>query len=158
MKRMNPLAARVYAFTLLPVAIAVGIFLLVRSDRSVERVSDAPAGPSVEVGGRVFSVEIADTPELRRLGLGERDSLPEDHAMLFLFDTTGKYGFWMRGMRFPIDIAWIRDGRIVHIERHVSANFGESMYPDTPVTMVLETNAGALDGADIGSAVTFRGF
>ncbi len=154
---MNPLAARVYAFTLLPVVTAIGIFLLVRSDRSAERVSDAPAGPSVEVGGTVFSVEIADTPELRHLGLGERDGLPDDHAMLFRFDMPGNYGFWMKGMRFPLDIAWIREGRIVHIERNVPADSRETMHPGSEATMALEANAGTLDGTDIGGEILFYG-
>jgi uncharacterized membrane protein (UPF0127 family) len=149
---MNPLAARVYALVLLPVAVAIGLFLLVRQDGS-----RAPAGPSVAIGERVFFVEIADTDATRRLGLGERDSLPDDYAMLFRFDVPGNYGFWMKGMRFPLDIAWIYDGRIVHIERNVPADSRETMHPGSEATMVLETNAGALDGADIGSEVLFYG-
>lgn len=41
--------------------------------------------------------------------------------MLFVFDVPGKYGFWMKDMRFPIDMVWIsQDGTVVHIEREVS--------------------------------------
>jgi uncharacterized membrane protein (UPF0127 family) len=153
---MNPFAARIYAIVLLPVAVAIGVFFFLRNDRAEEYAPDMPAGPSVEVGGQVFSVEIANTPELRHLGLGERDSLPEDAGMLFLFDRPDTYGFWMKGMRFPIDIAWIYDGRIIHIERRVPADSVRTMYPGTPATMVLETNAGALDSINIGSEVVFQ--
>lgn len=154
---MSPFAARIYAIVLLPIAVAIGVFFFLRDDQAGERVSDAPIGSSVEVGGRIFSVEIANTPELRHLGLGERDSLPEDAGMLFLFDRPDTYGFWMKGMRFPIDIAWIYDGRIVHIERSIPADSKRTMYPGTPATMVLETNAGALESADVGSEVLFHG-
>lgn len=154
---MNPFAARIYAFALLPVAVAGGLFFLFREDDRKNENLAVSDEPTVEVGGRIFSVEIADDPVSRSKGLSDRDELPEDRAMLFLFESPGRPGFWMKGMRFPIDIAWIRDGYIVHIARRVPADYPGTIHPDYVSDSVFETNAGALDSADVGSEVIFRG-
>jgi len=33
-----------------------------------------------------------------------RESLPQDAGMLFVFDTPGSYGFWMKNTLIPLDI------------------------------------------------------
>lgn len=145
---MNPAALRLYALAFLPVIIAVAWF-------SFSRGHDEP-GPHVRIRDRSFSAEIADSVESKRRGLSGRDSFCGDCVMLFRFDRPGNYGFWMKGMRFPIDIAWVRDGHIVHIERNVLPDHVGTMYPGTDATEVIETNAGALVGAEVGSEVTFQ--
>jgi uncharacterized protein len=147
-------ALRLYALVMLPVAIAAAWFVF-RVDRASETgTARVPSGAvNVTVGGREFSAEVADTVPSRELGLGGRDSLCDSCAMLFRFDTPGNYGFWMKGMRFPLDLAWIRDGKIVHIERDIQADSPDIMYPGADVTEVLETNAGALAGARIGDRI-----
>jgi len=101
--------------------------------------------------GHVFSIEVANTPTKRELGLGERDSLPADHGMYFPFEIAQKWVFWMKGMRFPIDIVWIRDGKVVDIHRSVPPPKVlplETYSPIEPADAVLELNAGVT--ADIG--------
>jgi uncharacterized membrane protein (UPF0127 family) len=73
--------------------------------------------------------------------------------MLFRFDTPGNYGFWMKGMRFPLDLVWIREGIVVHVEQNVSADSIRTMYPGTDATEVLETNADALSGVLVGDRI-----
>lgn len=141
---MNSTATRIYALVLLPVVMAVAAFAYVKRQETV---------PTVRIGERSFSVEIASTDEARRKGLSERDDLRRGHGMLFPFDTPGRQGFWMKGMRFPIDIAWIRDGRIVHIERKVPYDFEGIVFPPTEADTVLETEAGALSDARVGDEV-----
>ena len=53
-----------------------------------------------------FNLEIADTPELRKLWLMYRESLPDDSWMIFLFDKVWIYPFWMKNTLIPL--AWIR--------------------------------------------------
>ena len=60
--------------------------------------------------------------------------------MLFVFDTPGLYGFWMKGMRFPLDILWIHDSRVVHKESNVSEKRADVMKPAVEAEMVLEVN------------------
>jgi uncharacterized membrane protein (UPF0127 family) len=41
--------------------------------------------------------------------------------MLFEYDRPGFYSFWMRDVRFDLDLVWIRDGRIVDVHHRVPA-------------------------------------
>jgi uncharacterized membrane protein (UPF0127 family) len=98
-----------------------------------------------------ISAEIADTGFLRSRGLGFRDALPEDAGMLFVYEDAGVRSFWMRGMRFCLDIIWIEEGEVVGAAKEVCPEPGD---PDSelehyaspePVTYVLEMNAGWLE-------------
>jgi len=57
--------------------------------------------------------EIADTHFLRARGLMYRAGLERQQGMLFVFPVDGKYSFWMKNMRFPIDIIWIDQTKTV---------------------------------------------
>lgn len=101
--------------------------------------------------GRSFTVEVADSSAKRELGLGKRDSLPAGQGMYFPFDAAGRWTFWMKDMRFPIDIIWIRDGKVVDIVRSAPVPKSiplETFSPIEPADAVLELNAGA--AAEIG--------
>ena len=60
----------------------------------------------VTVGGIPVSVEIADTRALRERGLMNRDSLPADYGMLFVYPDELIRSFWMRNTVIPLDIAF----------------------------------------------------
>ena len=89
----------------------------------------------------------------RVLGLSNRNSLGEDAGMLFIFAEEGTPGFWMKEMKFPIDIVWIdEEFRIAGIEKSVSPEtFPEIFYPDNPIKYALELPAGFLDTQGIGA-------
>lgn len=57
--------------------------------------------------GAVVTVEVADTPEARALGLGGHAPLQDGEGMLFVFSARGRYPFWMKGMTFPLDMLWL---------------------------------------------------
>jgi uncharacterized membrane protein (UPF0127 family) len=61
----------------------------------------------ITVGGVPLTVELAYLPADRSLGLGYREGLASGTGMLFLFEGPAPRSFWMRGMRFCIDIVWI---------------------------------------------------
>jgi len=101
--------------------------------------------------GRTFQIEVADTSAKRELGLGERDSLPADHGMFFPFETSKRWVFWMKGMRFPIDIIWLREGKVVDIHHDVQPPKVLPLDTYSPIESadaVLELNAGV--AAEIG--------
>jgi uncharacterized membrane protein (UPF0127 family) len=155
---LDPKALRLYALVMFPVVIAAVWFVYQERHRSEPvPVSLPESSVAVSVGGKIFSAEIADTPATRELGLGLRDSLCTDCAMLFLFDQPGRYAFWMKGMKFPLDLAWIRDGKTVFIEKNIPADSTAIMTPDTDATEVLETNAGALLDVKVGDEITING-
>lgn len=60
---------------------------------------------------------LALTPEEQSTGLAIKETMKENEGMLFVFDTPKKYSFWMKDMKFPIDIIWLDSNKkIVHIE------------------------------------------
>lgn len=105
------------------------------------------------VGEKNFDLELAETPEARRAGLGNRERLCSQCGMLFLFETTEKHAFWMKGMRFPLDIIWLRGERVVHLERSVDPQSQEIFSPREPANRVLELPAGAAEGLEVGETV-----
>ena len=120
----------------------------------------------VTVEGFTFLVDVADTWERRGLGLGGRDEMAREVGMWFDMGGTREATFWMRGMRFPIDIVWIADDLVVTgvAER---LPFPEPGTPDSalplyssgvPIRYVLEINAGLAEelGIGEGSAVSFE--
>src|ERR671921_2143509 len=76
--------------------------------------------PSVQIKGLKINVSLAETPEQQAKGLSIKNTLNENEGMLFIFDTPKEYSFWMKDMKFPIDIIWISsDNKIVHIEKNL---------------------------------------
>lgn len=102
-----------------------------------------------------YSIEIADTEESWRRGLGERDGLCAACAMLFVFPEAGRHDFWMKGMRFPLDIVWVLDGRVTHIERRIDPASVETFRPNVAADQVIEVNAGATDQLGEGDQIDY---
>ena len=119
----------------------------------------------VTIEGFTFVVDVADSYELRRQGLSGRDDLAREVGMWFDMGGTGNATFWMRGMRFPIDIVWISDDLVVTgvAERLPFPKPGttDSALPTyssgVPIRFVLEINAGLAEelGIGEGSVATF---
>ena len=119
----------------------------------------------VTIEGFTFVVDVADTYELRRQGLSGRGDLAREVGMWFDMGGTGNATFWMRGMRFPIDIVWISDNLVVTgvAERLPFPEPGttDSALPTyssgVPIRFVLEINAGLAEelGIGEGSVATF---
>jgi uncharacterized protein len=53
--------------------------------------------------------------------------------------------FCMRGMRLPLDLIWISDGRVAGITRNVPPTFRGSLTSPAPVDQVLEVPGGFAD-------------
>ena len=143
--------------TILLLIIAGGIFF------GFSRKGNLPTG-EIKIGGQVFKVEVANSMMSRAQGLSGREKLDEGAGMLFIFDGLGKYGFWMKDMKFAIDIVWISGNKIVGFQQNAQPEptktiFGlTTYYPPEEVDKVLELNAGAVAkyGFRIGDAVEFN--
>ncbi len=99
----------------------------------------------VTIRGQRVAAELALTPAQQARGLGERDSLGWNQGMLFVYDEASFYAFWMKGMRFDIDIIWIRDDRVVdiaHRVQHVPGGNGPTVRPRELSETILEVPAG----------------
>jgi uncharacterized membrane protein (UPF0127 family) len=115
--------------------------------------------PSGEV---VVPVEVADGPEERQVGLMNRESLPEDAGMIFLFDEATTSGFWMKDTLIPLSIAFAdADGMIVRIldMEPCEADPCEVYDPGVPYWSALEVNQGSFSrwGVEEGDSLTLEG-
>jgi uncharacterized membrane protein (UPF0127 family) len=100
------------------------------------------------IGDRVtLTVELARTTREKVRGLSGRPGLKPGHGMLFLYDRPQPVSIWMKDMRFSLDILWIRDGRIVHIEKQAPplSPVGPEQIYTALADMVLEVPAGFAD-------------
>jgi len=167
-----------------PIALTAGVILIlglfvngVKSDRIklgnlLPTASSTPkpkedSTSKVKIADKEYLVEVADTESSRQKGLSQRDSLEEGKGMLFIFPSENIIPvFWMKDMRFSIDIIWINDGRIVKIDKNLP--FPEDSTQDSdltkyspggPIDYVLEINATESDKYKfkVGDSVSFEG-
>ena len=125
-----------------------------------------PSGPTVLIetagGGEVVvQVEVADTDEERQVGLMDRESLPADAGMIFLFDETASGGFWMKNTLIPLSIAFAdEDGTILAIldMEPCEADPCEIYDPGVSYRSALEVNQGAFSswGVAVGDRLTLQ--
>jgi len=109
----------------------------------------------VSVDGKVYTLDVVETEEKRAVGLGGRESLCSACAMLFVFEKPGNHAFWMKGMNFPLDIVWLLDDTVVHIERQVAQDSEITYRPAVAANRVLEFNVGAVDTLQVGRKIEF---
>ena len=116
--------------------------------------SCSAGGPSVEIGGKRYSVEVADTDQKQMLGLMYRDEMAADHGMLFVFPKEAPRSFWMKNTRIALDIMYFDKNLNM-----VSASMDTKpcrvsrcpTYPSIAAAMyVLELNAGVAHELGVG--------
>ena len=89
-----------------------------------------------------LQVEIANTPDLREVGLMNRSALGADAGMLFVFPSDTNAAFWMKDTLIPLSIAFLRaDGTIVHIE-DMQPQTETNHYSTEPYRYAIEANQG----------------
>jgi uncharacterized protein len=103
-------------------------------------------------GSVLIDVEVAETGRQRELGLMNRESLPQDAGMVFVFfePTTG--GFWMKNTLIPLSIAFFDvNGKILKILDMEPCTKDPCEVYDPGVTYMgaLEVNQGAFERWDV---------
>ena len=106
--------------------------------------------PVAVIGKNTVKLEVAQSKEQIEFGLMERQSMPEDQGMVFLFRPWSSVRFWMYDCLMSLDMMFIKDGKIVKISRDVPPYKGSDkekapLYPadgEVVVTEVIEVNAG----------------
>jgi len=125
-------------------------------ERSVEtgagQTFDGTYATTTVTSGEVSIVaEVADTDELRIKGLSDRRSIGEKEGMLFVFPKPDFYGFWMKDMRFSIDIIGLdAKKRAIWLQEYITPwSYPEVFTPPRPVRYVLEVKSGTIKGLNI---------
>lgn len=95
-------------------------------------------------GDSSLRIDYATTTIARERGMGGRTTIEKNSGMLFIFDSSALYGFWMKDTLVPLDIFWLDEsGRVVSISQDVAtSSYPHVFYPSVPVRYVLETTAG----------------
>lgn len=119
------------------------------------------------VGDQELDTMLAITSRQQQLGMGYRNTLGENEAMLFVGTSPEPKTFWMKGMRYCLDIIWVEGGKIVGAAENTCPDPEGTADADRlrvsspePVTHVLETRAGFLQdhGFGVGTDVIIPGF
>lgn len=92
----------------------------------LKAIQDAPPIDSrylkakVIVKGFELNADVPVTGEQMSKGLSVKDQLKENEAMLFVFEQSARHSFWMKDMKFPIDIIWLdSDEKVVYIKENM---------------------------------------
>ena len=111
--------------------------------------NQVPTQTKVKINETLVNIEVADTAPERSKGVSGRTSLANDSGMLFVFPESKKYQFWMKGMKFPLDLIFIQNGKVVDLIKAASPppegqdDTSLTIYePTIPIDMLLEVNSG----------------
>ena len=140
--------------------IGIFLFLIILSLFFVNLDKQNNKNPTIIIENKTFLLDVAKSAREQEIGLAKYNKLPQNMAMLFPFSNYGYYSFWMKNMKFPIDIIYIKDDKIVDIFTNVpnpkSENEKLKIYVSkSKANYVLEINANLSKhyGFKIGSSV-----
>ena len=130
---------KIIPFILVITFLILGFFLLNKSQD--ENFSEEYY---VKIAGKNIKVELVDTPAGHAQGLSGRQGLNNDEGMLFIFDKSSIYPFWMKDMKFAIDIIWIsEEKKVIYIKKDAKPeDYPQSYNPESPALYVLEVATG----------------
>lgn len=95
----------------------------------------------LRIGNHQLVVEVADTPGEQVMGLMNRDSLPADRGMLFVFEEPKRAFFWMKNTSIALDVAFLdADGVILEIQPLVPYEETRVVSQSDKVAFAIETN------------------
>jgi uncharacterized protein len=114
------------------------------------------------INNTTILLEEANTPQEQQIGLMMRTSMPTNHGMAFNFNPPVPTRFWMKNTLIPLDMLFVRAGKIKNIQANVPPckadpcpNYG----PDNGelIDRVIELNAGEAKklGLKVGDSINF---
>lgn len=134
-------------FILLLVIAVGGKFVLDSYQGKGVSIPFVSTSSTANINNQTFKLYLTKEEKEKQIGLSGRNNMPQDYGMLFEFTNADYHAFWMRNMKFPIDIIFIRDNKIITVFHNVPPPKSEDenlvLYqPDEPSNKVLEINAG----------------
>jgi len=138
--KKNFLKIIVLLILFLIILFAFSMFLISKKEHSKKQQSQ------VCFRNHCFEVELAVDRDEKIKGLMFREDLNRDKGMLFVYNKEDVYPFWMKNMKFPIDIIWInKEKEVVFISPEAEPCSEEEcsiIDPETKAKYVLEIKAG----------------
>lgn len=135
-----------------PLAVIFLILMIAVLNVMFRNRHEKSVGAQISIGSVKVRVEVVDEREEQIQGLSGRESLCPDCGMLFVFERAERRNFWMKDMRFALDMIFIRKGEVVEIVADISAP-SSAVIPQVQsreeADTVLEVNAGFAKSAKI---------
>lgn len=102
--------------------------------------------PKIIINQQTIYLEVVKNAAERTKGLSGRETMEKNQGMLFIFDEPGNYQFWMKEMKFSLDVVFIRGNQIVDIIENVpfpkEQEQPQVMVANERFEKVLELNSG----------------
>jgi len=96
-----------------------------------------------EWGSARFTVEIADDPQERAVGLMNRPEMPRSSGMLFIYEQPQRVAFWMENTLIPLDMLFLTpDGVVQRIHENAIPLDRTAIPGGDGILAVLEINGG----------------
>ena len=102
------------------------------------------AMPVMELSAGFYRIEaeVASTDRNRQLGLMNRQAMPAQHGMLFVFTENNTHCMWMRNTLLPLSVAFLNEeGKIINIE-DMKPQTEDIHCAKVPARYALEMNVG----------------
>lgn len=135
------------------------LFALVYGQKNLTCQANYRNDSQIKIDSRTLKIEVANTETSREKGLSGRSCIGANQGMLFVFAKPGYYPFWMKDMKFSIDMVWANSNkRVVYIQPNVQpSTYPQSFTNQEPAKYVLELQAGnsAKLGISVGSQLKF---
>ena len=131
----------------------LSVLALAGCDKSTTQQSNLPT-VQIPIGQKTYVLEIAAKNDDRNTGLMRRDSMPDDHGMIFIFKDAEPRSFWMKNTRIPLDILYLdAAGKVVSIHR-MEPYVERGTRSKAPAKYAIELNAGQAQAAKINEGDT----
>ncbi len=102
------------------------------------------AMPVMELSAGFYRIEaeVASNDRNRQLGLMNRQAMPAQHGMLFVFTENNTHCMWMRNTLLPLSVAFLNEeGKIINIE-DMQPQTEDNHCARVPARYALEMNLG----------------
>lgn len=112
---------------------------------SVNLGQKLPITAQAVIGRNPIELEVAQTPQQQAIGLMHRTAIPDNRGMLFLFNSPQPVSFWMKNVRVPLDMIFMKDGVVKAISAAVppcTTDPCPTYGPRTPINQVIELRGG----------------
>ncbi|WBL27368.1 DUF192 domain-containing protein [Zunongwangia sp. HGR-M22] len=105
---------------------------------------------------KMLDIEIANDNYTRATGLMYRESLKENHGMLFVYPSAAPRSFYMKNTYIPLDLVFFNsDSTIVSFQKDAKPLDETSLPSQEPAQFILEINAGSSERWDLNKGDRF---
>lgn len=104
-----------------------------------------------------YHLSAARTAAEQEQGLSNTTGLRSDQGMIFINQTSTKRCFWMRNMRYAIDIIWLDSAKkVVDVERNVSPDsYPQAFCAEGQYVVELKAGEAAKRSIQVGQTLSF---